>query len=89
LAAAARRWADRTNGRIALAADTGHRIATVTAVTAGAASDGNALVTVTYHGSPTTVEGYVPSYTPAVSDRVIVAVADSQWIILGAIVGQP
>lgn len=64
-------------------------IATVTAVQAGAASDGNALVTVSAHGTTDVVEGYAASYTPAVSDRVVVAVVDAQWIILCSIVGQP
>lgn len=89
VARATRQWAARTNARIATAADTGLRIATVTGITAGAASDGNALVTVTYRGSPTIVEGYLASYTPALYDRVVVGLIDSQWIILGPIAGQP
>lgn len=88
LAAAVRRHSDAAK-RVVKVLPTPLEMATVTLVQPGAASDGNALVTVTAHGSSTIVEGYAPSYTPAVSDRVVIAVIDAQWIILSAIVGQP
>jgi hypothetical protein len=57
LAAAQRRLADQTSARLAEAAKSGPILGTVATVTAGAASDGNALVTVTWRGATFTVAG--------------------------------
>ena len=63
--------------------------ATVATVTAGAASDGNAAVTVTWHGS-TVPAVYLSSYTPTVGHSVLVMVLPSApLVILGRIIGTP
>lgn len=62
--------------------------ATVTAVTPGGASDGNALVTVDYLGS-TLQFGYLSSYTPAVGHVVALGRIGGNWTILGRPIGHP
>lgn len=63
--------------------------AVVTAVAAGAASDGNALVTVDYRDAAQEV-AYLSSYTPTVGHTVGLQVgSDGSLLILGRIVGTP
>lgn len=89
LATAARRFADANTARIAEVPSERLIVATVTDVAAGAAPDGNALVTVTWRGSPCSVSGYLASYTPAEGHRVVCAYIDNQLIITGRVIGQP
>lgn len=90
LADAARRFADHQSVRVAAAAaSTGIEFATVDSVSAGAASDGNARVTVTWRGTSAVANGYVNSYTPRVGDRVVCANEGDQLVIVGKIIGQP
>lgn len=63
--------------------------ATVTAVTAGAAADGNDLVTVNYRDADQQV-AYLSSYTPLVGHTVGLLVgSDGSLLILGRIIGTP
>lgn len=62
--------------------------ATVMTVTAGAAQDGNALVTVSYRGA-TFAAAYSASYTPVVGHVVKVTVVRNQPIIDFRIIGTP
>lgn len=62
--------------------------ATVTTVSAGAAADGNALVTVTWRGSPVQA-AYLSSYAPTVSHNVLVLVQPPSLLILGRVIGTP
>lgn len=64
-------------------------VATVSAVSAGGASDGNALVAVRWRDQQVTVAGYAASYTPAVGHRVMCLLVDSQLVIAFRIVGHP
>lgn len=59
----------------------------VTAVAAGAAADGNALVTVSYRGASLNAT-YNSSYTPAVGHIVFMA-RTQPLFILGRVVGTP
>lgn len=62
---------------------------TVAAVTAGAASDGNALATVTYRGT-TTAAAYLASYTPVATHTVALLIQSTgSVLILGRIIGTP
>lgn len=70
-------------------ADSPPIIATVTAVTAGAASDGNALVQVRRRGVTSNAAGYLNVYTPAVNDRVLCVYVDDQLIVAAKIIGKP
>jgi hypothetical protein len=88
--AAARRntdWIEQTV--TAAAASVAPFVATVTAVTAGAARDGTATVTAKWRGKTNVIEGYLNSYTPAIGDRVVCVSVDSQVFILGRIIGCP
>lgn len=89
LASAARRLADQQAAKITAASGGGQVIATVVAVTAGAASDGNALVQVTFRGQAVTVSGYADTYTPAVGHRVVCAYIDNQLVVQHRIIGHP
>ena len=89
LASAARRHADRTSDRIAAIPASRMVVASVAAVTAGAAGDGNALVTVTYDGATVTAAGYAASYTPVVGHRVLCAIPDRQVIVVCRVIGYP
>jgi hypothetical protein len=62
---------------------------TIATVTAGAASDGNALVTVTWRGATVTANGYLSSYTPVAGNRVLCTYIGNQLIVLGRTVGAP
>jgi hypothetical protein len=62
--------------------------ATVLTVTAGAASDGNALVTVSWRGVSIAVP-YVASYTPTVGHVVQLLIQGPQKIIWGRVYGMP
>lgn len=85
---AVRRFADQNTDRLA-DQPTVRFLTTVTAVTAGGASDGNALVKVTWRGAELTVNGYAASYTPVVGHRVVCDYIDNQPIIAYRVVGQP
>jgi len=61
----------------------------IATVTAGAASDGNALVTVTYRGA-TAEAAYPSTYTPVVGHTVNLLVSSSGAVfILGRFIGTP
>lgn len=62
--------------------------AVVASVAAGAASDGNALVTVTWHGASVQA-AYLSSYSPTVSHTVLVLVQPPSLLILGRVIGTP
>lgn len=89
VAAAARRVADLNSARLRDAAGGGLHRATVTTVIPGGASDGNALVSVTWRGTELAVAGYPDSYTPVVGHRVLIAIADDQLEIFHRSVGSP
>lgn len=63
-------------------------LGTVATVTAGAASDGNALVTVTVNGA-TQEAAYLASWTPTVGHIVAVLVQAANLLILGRTIGTP
>lgn len=63
-------------------------VATVTTVTAGGAVDGNALVTVTWRGTPVQA-AYAAAYTPVVNHVVLCAYDGVRLTILCRIIGQP
>jgi hypothetical protein len=63
-------------------------MAVVATVTAGAATDGNALVTVTYNGA-TLPAKYLLHYTPVVGHQVMVAKSGGVITILGRPGGFP
>lgn len=85
----ARAMADQQSRRLATIPAAKLFRATVTTVTAAAASDGNALVTVTYRGTETPVADYPDSYSPTVNDRVLCALVDGQPSILHHGIGYP
>lgn len=88
--AAVRRFADANTARIAAATSNSRQIiASIVTVTAGAASDGNAKVQVSWRGTVCTANGYAASYTPVVGHRVVCDFTDSQLIIAYRIIGQP
>jgi hypothetical protein len=63
--------------------------ATVAAVSAGGAADGNALVTVTWRGQSTKA-AYLASYTPVVGHVVVVLYQPpGGLLILGRVIGTP
>lgn len=85
----ARRLADQISRQVAAPPQDRFFHATVATVTAGAASDGNARVTVTWRGAALTASGYAASYTPVVGHRVLCVLADGQLSILHRSVGYP
>lgn len=74
---------------ILAAADSGSPFAvgTVTDVAAGAAADGNALVTVDWQGTDVKV-AYAASYTPVV-DHVVLLARTQPLVILCRLIGTP
>lgn len=86
---ATRRFADRTSDRFADLPTTRLVIATIATVTAGAASDGNALVTLSWRGGTVTAAGYAAAYTPVVGHRVHCSLIDDQLFVDYRIVGTP
>lgn len=62
--------------------------AVVTTVTAGGATDGNALVTVTYLGASIQLP-YYSHYTPVVGHKVGLVKHNGVWTILGRPIGFP
>jgi hypothetical protein len=87
--AAALRLADQQSSRFAEVPSARLLRATVTTVTAGGASDGNALVYVTWRGAEGPVADYPDSYTPVVGHRVLCALVDDQLSILHHSIGTP
>lgn len=65
-----------------------YRKGTIASVTAGAASDGHAAVSVTI-GSDTIPAPYLASYTPTVGDMVAVLLVGNSPLILGSPIGLP
>jgi hypothetical protein len=65
-----------------------HRLGTIASVTAGAAADGSAAVSVTVDGN-TIPAPYLASYTPTVSDVVSVLLVGTSPLILGKPIGLP
>lgn len=89
LAAAARRFADAQSSRLA-DMPTAHQIlATIVTVVAGGASDGNALVTVTWRGNPVVCAGYAAAYTPVVGHRVVCDLVANQLLVAYRVIGTP
>jgi hypothetical protein len=86
---AALRLADHTSERIRAATGGDAFLATIGTVTAGAAADGNALVTVDWRAGTVEAAGYLSSYTPVVGHRVLCELVDNQLIITGRVVGYP
>lgn len=84
-----RRFADANSAALQAVPDTRQIVATIAAVTAGGASDGNALVTVTWRGRTLPVNGYNRTYTPVVGHRVVCDYIDSQLFISYSPVGAP
>lgn len=63
--------------------------ATVSAVTAGAASDGNALCTVTWRGQAVDA-AYCATYTPTVGHTVVVVVQPpASLLVIARVIGTP
>lgn len=89
LAAAIRRNADATSDRLADIPAARLLRATVTDVVPNGASDGNALVRVTWRGQELTVADYGAHYTPAVGHRVVCALLDDQLTVIQRSIGQP
>lgn len=89
VAQAARRFADRGSTQLRDIPSARLFRATVTTVTPGGASDGNALVAVTWRGEENTVADYPDSYTPVVGHRVLCALVDDQLSILHRSIGSP
>ncbi len=87
--AAARRAANGASDTLRELPDDTHCRATITAVTAGGASDGNALVTVRWRGAELTAADYPDSYTPVVGHRVLCVVVDAELSILHRGIGIP
>lgn len=65
-----RQFADQQTRKFQAIPDDGYFQAKVTTITAGAATDGNALVKVTYRGTEFPVI-YPDTYTPVANDRVL------------------
>lgn len=63
-------------------------LATIASVTAGAATDGNALVTIVWRGA-TVPAAYTASYTPTVGHVVLVLVQLPQIVIVDRVIGTP
>lgn len=74
----------------ALAGTPGVRMepAVILTVAAGAAADGNALVTVTWRGTDIAAP-YPSTYTPVVGHTVLLLVAPPQVVIIGRYIGTP
>ena len=87
--AAALRLADQQSARLADIPASRLLRATVETVTPGAASDGNATVTVLWRGEELPVADYPDSYTPVAGHRVLCAVDDLQLSILHHSIGTP
>ena len=85
----ARRVADQQSDKVRAAALPPIFYATVSAVSAGGSSDGNALVAVRWRGAEVTVAGYAASYTPVVNHRVVCALINNQVEILHRSIGHP
>jgi hypothetical protein len=62
--------------------------AVIAGVSAGAAADGSALVTVTWRGASTQA-AYLASYSPTVGHVVAVVVQGGALLILGRVIGTP
>jgi hypothetical protein len=71
VARAARRVADQQTARLADAPNSKRIEAVIATVTAGAGTDGNSLITVTWRGTTFTASGYNRTYTPVVGHKVI------------------
>ncbi|MGI5144786.1 hypothetical protein ACQEVC_45465 [Plantactinospora sp. CA-294935] len=62
--------------------------ATVVAVAPGAASDGNALLTVEWRGAEVDA-AYGAKYTPTVGDTVLVVVQPPSLLVVDQVIGTP
>jgi hypothetical protein len=60
----------------------------IASVAAGAAVDGNALVTVTWRGTNVACP-YLAGYAPTVGHNVLLLVQPPQLVILGRLIGTP
>lgn len=85
---AARQFADASSAKIA-DRPTEAFFSTVLTVAAGAARDGNAVVTVEWRGGSCKASSYSASYTPVVGHRVKCSVISDQIHIDGRAIGQP
>lgn len=89
VARAARRLAEQQSDRFADVPASRRVVVSITAVTAGGAADGNALVKVKWRDKELTCKGYNRSYTPVVGHRVVCDVIDDQLLIAYSPVGNP
>jgi|SRR3954462_4086396 hypothetical protein len=85
----AHRLADRQTARYAEVPGGRDMIATVTTVTPGAATDGGAVVTVTYRGDELPVAAYLTAQVPVVDQRALLRLVDNQLILIGRLGGFP
>lgn len=83
---AAARLAERRAVRLPEGRD---MVATVSTVVLNAASDGGAIVTVTYRGEELTVAAYVTPHVPVVGQRSYLRLVDNQLILIGRLGGFP
>lgn len=89
LATAARRFMDSLSERLTDLPTSRLFRATVTTVVPGGASDGNALVKVSWRGNELTVADYGAHYTPVEGHRVVCALFDDQITVIQRSIGQP
>jgi hypothetical protein len=89
LGALVRRFADQQQQHIAAGPADRRIVAQIATVTAGGASDGNALVTVTWRGQTLTANGYNRSYAPVVGHMVVCDLIGGQLLIAYSPVGAP
>jgi hypothetical protein len=88
LARVARQLADQQEAKRNEFPRFGIFFATATTVTPGGASDGNALLKVTYRDQEFPV-AYFDVYTPSVGDRVLCVSVSHQPIAIGRVIGHP
>ena len=86
---AARRLGEQTARLVADVPATRTLIATVKTVMANQASDGNAVVLVSWRDSVLAANGYGSTYTPVVGHRVLCLLVDGQLIVVDRVIGAP
>lgn len=86
---AAHRAADQQSAAVARVPASRRVLATVASVTAGAASDGLSVITVTWRNGTVTAAGYDRDKTFTVGQRVVCDLIDNQLIVDFAVGGAP